>query len=228
MKDFCYIALGDSIALGTITYWNGTAGYPLRLLPGLRHRYGGLVFRSFARNGARAEDLLALIKNHLSLREWVRQADLITLSIGGNNLMGAVKVPGFTRFSPPALELGIRRFELAFPLLIQELRQLNPNCHLLVLTVYNPYSPSLEPGLCQVAQPYLNRINQCISIQNQIDLVDGARRFSMGPVERLCCMYPAAAPIFRNPHPTPLGQQVLAELHFQRLIQPSEQEKRTP
>ena len=32
MKDFCYIALGDSIALGTITYWSGTVGYPIRML----------------------------------------------------------------------------------------------------------------------------------------------------------------------------------------------------
>ncbi len=65
MKDFCYIALGDSIALGTITYWSGTVGYPIRMLPELRRRYGRIAFRNFARNGDRRDLLLRLKPAHL-------------------------------------------------------------------------------------------------------------------------------------------------------------------
>lgn len=101
MKDFCYIALGDSIALGTITYWSGTVGYPIRMLPELRRRYGRIAFRNFARNGDRAEDLLLRLKTSASLRHWVQNADLITLCIGGNNVMAAVQIPGFTRALSP-------------------------------------------------------------------------------------------------------------------------------
>ena len=154
MKDFCYIALGDSIALGTITYWSGTVGYPIRMLPELRRRYGRIAFRNFARNGDRAEDLLLRLKTSASLRHWVQNADLITLCIGGNNVMAAVQIPGFTRAYLPGLEAGTRRFERVYPQIIRELRRLNPHCRLLSMTVYNPYSCRRDqpvypgPGRC--------------------------------------------------------------------------------
>ena len=206
MKDFCYIALGDSIALGTITYWSGTVGYPIRMLPELRRRYGRIAFRNFARNGDRAEDLLLRLKTSASLRHWVQNADLITLCIGGNNVMAAVQIPGFTRAYLPGLEAGTRRFERVYPQIIRELRRLNPHCRLLSMTVYNPYSCRREPALFRLAQKYLGRINRCIRAQEDVILVDAAQRFSLGPIEKLCCLYPRMGALFRNPHPTQIGR----------------------
>ena len=214
MKDFCYIALGDSIALGTITYWSGTVGYPIRMLPELRRRYGRIAFRNFARNGDRAEDLLLRLKTSASLRHWVQNADLITLCIGGNNVMAAVQIPGFTRAYLPGLEAGTRRFERVYPQIIRELRRLNPHCRLLSMTVYNAYSCRREPALFRLAQKYLGRINRCIRAQEDVILVDAAQRFSLGPIEKLCCLYPRMGALFRNPHPTPWGQLQLAQLHL--------------
>ena len=217
MKDFCYIALGDSIALGTITYWSGTIGYPIRMLPELGRRYGRITFRSFARNGDRAEDLLLRLKASASLRRWVQQADLITLCIGGNNVMGSVGIPGFTRAYLPGLEAGTRRFERVYPQILRELRRLNPSCRLLTMTIYNPYSRLREPALHRLAQKYLGRINRCIRAQEGVLLVDAASRFACGPIEQLCCLYPRTGILFRNPHPTPWGQQCLAAMHLQAL-----------
>ncbi len=75
----------------------------------------------------------------------MQNADLITLCIGGNNVMAAVQIPGFTRAYLPGLEAGTRRFERVYPQIIRELRRLNPHCRLLSMTVYNPIPAGGNP-----------------------------------------------------------------------------------
>lgn len=129
-----YVALGDSIAfgIGSLTLF----GYPPRLAKALAlrlHRYVRLQNRS--RYGLTSTELLGLLEGSESLRRAVQSAGLITVNIGGNDLLQC-------HYDGACLPGALATFRTNWAGILREIRALNPGAPLLVLTLYNPYPVS--------------------------------------------------------------------------------------
>lgn len=96
-KQFTYISLGDSLALGENAYGDVQYGYSDYIASYLK-RNDLLAFYSkdFAKSGARIQDVSNMIlknetivmeKERYVLTELLRNADLVTLSIGANDVL---------------------------------------------------------------------------------------------------------------------------------------------
>ncbi|MCY6370046.1 SGNH/GDSL hydrolase family protein [Clostridium ganghwense] len=85
-----YIALGDSIAFGLSADLN--KGYVDLFKNYLKttEKYDELVLNNLAMTGDKSSDLLDKVKNDVKTRDAIRQANIITISIGGNNLLSPV------------------------------------------------------------------------------------------------------------------------------------------
>lgn len=225
MNDNLYVALGDSIATGTLHSFARVTSYTEYLFQILRKRGGLTRMVNLAHDGDTTRELLCKL-GQCWYQSWVRQAGLITLSIGGNNLMRAASIPGFTSVCCPKAAAGVRIFCSDWEKIIIRLRALNPHCPLLVMTVYNPYNrtPYLgngydaDRGLREFTERAIGQINGVIQSQCQgryaiADIHALFNRFSYGGMGRVSNLYSPGFYILRNPHPTPYGHWLLACAH---------------
>ena len=220
-----YLALGDSVATGAVTHFMFTVPYPVLLRDSLARQLGRPVLLvSRTRNGLTTRGMLRLLRRCPALQREVRRAGLITLSIGGNDLMKAAAVPGFSRISAPAAQCGQQEFLSCWPRLTALLRQLNPDAALEVMTIYNPYClapcPPCDSGLHRRTEAWLEPMNRQILLSGAAgctvaDVHGAFLSFSTGQMGRVVAMYPAG--LLRNPHPTPCGQRLIAQCHLRAL-----------
>lgn len=149
-----YVALGDSIPLGSYVDFDPE--------PFKNHHetyvdmFGSAMVAeeiyNYAVDGAKIEDLVYTTPSAIMLANLAR-ADVITLSIGGNNLMQSAMYPplepypmyNFNKINLLAAEFGQITFVELWPQLIAMIKSINPDVTLLVLNIYNPYS-STETG----------------------------------------------------------------------------------
>ncbi len=235
MSKLRYLALGDSIATGTLTYFSSTQSYTWHLANALEEYYrpyGGATYRNMAVDGDSTGMLLGRINSSETLRSLISGADIITLSIGGNDLLKAASVPGFTSLDLPRARQAIHSFPQNWERIIRTIRTLNPTAMLLTMTIYNPYSVSAslsgrymsDRGLHEGVEKLLAPLNDTI-VANQragyrvVDVYSAFQRFCHGQMGRVVCLYPASGGyIMRNPHPTPWGHRFIGRLHFQAFL----------
>lgn len=225
MNDMLYLALGDSIATGTLHNFARVTSYTGHLYHILRKRGYRTRMVSLAQDGDTTRELFYKLGQSW-FQSWVRRADLITLSIGGNNLMRAASIPGFTHVYIPKAEAGVRAFCSDWDKIIERLRALNPHCALLVMTVYNPYNHTqnlgggyrADRGLRELTERYLSKINAAIESQCQgrygiVDIHALFDRFSHGEMGLVASLYSSGLYILRNPHPTSYGHWLISRAH---------------
>lgn len=141
-----YLALGDSIPYGTYytDIWNyllggtDTYSYVEQIADDLAILPGNFTDETVSGNKARqVYDQLA------TLQGLVSDADLITLCVGGNDIMAAAgrSVSGLDKhdINWSVADAGRNSFETYWPLIIDRIEEFNPDVTLLVMTTYNPY-----------------------------------------------------------------------------------------
>lgn len=173
-----YVSLGDSIAVGHAidTNWEKDYGYQTqygengntatKIVPGcytelihnyLAGRYGKnfVTTKSFAHSGDTTADLRGKLE-HTIIKEAVEQADLITICIGANDILGKVLgvISDFIAKGSPVLEEIESSIEAGFVVLesdasvygsyrnlFAKIQSLNtkPNARFVFTNVYNPY-----------------------------------------------------------------------------------------
>ena len=148
-----YLVLGDSIGFGAGISNPQEANYG-RIVANTN----GYDYRNDAVNGHRTSDLLRRLQESAVAAD-VTWADIISVSIGGNNFlrgnMSQIIAEGlagnFTRFD----EI-VTQFAADLESIVARIRTLNPHAYLLLQTVYNPV-----PGgrVTAVYQEALNRLN---------------------------------------------------------------------
>lgn len=220
-----YLALGDSVATGTLHYFARVKSYTEYLYQILRQQECRTRGINLAQDGDTTRELLTKLRQGWFQR-WVRCADLITLSIGGNNLMRAASVPGFTSVCIPRAEAGVSAFCSDWEKIVRQLRLLNPHCTLLIMTVYNPYNHTsnlcsfyaADRGMWELTERFLCKMNREIELQCRgrykiVDIHALFDRFSYGEMFRVSSLYSSGLYIFRNPHPTAYGQWLISRLH---------------
>jgi lysophospholipase L1-like esterase len=239
VTDLIYVALGDSIATGTVapTFDNETTyvEYFGIFLHGDTGR--NVITRDFSSDGDQTSHLLDRLNGgDPDMIAQVRVADIITLSIGGNNLMNAAKyhtlflgfIPvdyyDFERIDLAKAEAGRQAFIIQFPAIIQKIRAYNPDAQIIVNTIYNPFKGIQDVANHTLLEGYLYRIDK-LGINDVILATDG---IDVAPVHQafetrhfdtkdaITYMYITDTYFgfeLRNPHPNHAGQVIIEEMH---------------
>lgn len=131
------LVLGDSLARGTGD--EDGRGFAQRLIPLLRPA-GPLELANLGVDGATSEDVRRLIES-ANVAALARSADLIVLSMGGNDLSRALPQSAGTPVEAVS-EIGRTRDRFAENLrvVLRALRAVNPSTPIAVVGLYNPFS----------------------------------------------------------------------------------------
>ena len=183
-----YVSLGDSIARGygldniAADRFSAVAGR-------LWEADSPVEVYNYGVDGQTSTELLEML-TEVSL-PGLADADVISVSIGANNVLG----PAFAflrnyylylyadpvqftdasiaeefRYFTDAADEGCAVLENDIPLLLSTLREINPDCEILFLTLYNPYEAvntifrinGMPIALDSLSDSYVGKINDCI------------------------------------------------------------------
>jgi lysophospholipase L1-like esterase len=125
-----YVALGDSLAagVGSFTFFGYVPRYALSLMWRLRRI---VLTTNLGRFGLTSGQLLAALRADQQFRGAVRRAKLITIDIGGNDLLHC-------NYQEDCLERALAEFRTNWEAILAEVRTLNPAAVLFAITLYNP------------------------------------------------------------------------------------------
>jgi lysophospholipase L1-like esterase len=153
-KDIRVLALGDSLTEGVGDY-EQKGGYVSRLRQQLLHHKGvrTLSVVNLGKRGLRISQLDDVVNQHLNE---VQQADLIFITIGGNDIMRIVR-SHFFDLSYALFEKEQKRFAKRLDHLLAMIRTSNQHAVIVLIGLYNPFSSSL---------PNIPEINDVIELWN--------------------------------------------------------------
>lgn len=134
-----YTAIGDSLTEGIGDLTNSGGFVPL-VGKDLQERYrlNGVQIDNFGKNGDRSDQILKRIKKNEEIQEGIATADLITLTVGGNDLMKVIKGDVF-RLTKNSFEKPLKNYQKEVKKLFTEIRKYNADAPIYVLGIYNPF-----------------------------------------------------------------------------------------
>jgi len=155
---FRVVALGDSLTRGAGD--DGKGGYPGRVAEGLRKRGLTVEIDNLGVDGAETGDLLAKVSQP-GARERIARADLILMSIGGNDLTHSVPAlgTGASDADPAIATLGRARGNLLEALKL--VRAANAKAPMRLLGLYDPFVSDAEGR--RLAREVLLRYNTMLA-----------------------------------------------------------------
>ncbi|ATP40097.1 lysophospholipase [Solibacillus sp. R5-41] len=138
-RDVKYLALGDSLTRG-IGDETKEFGYTIRLQKELEKwsAVKEVELDNRGKNGRRSDQLLALLqKGHYD--EEIAGADLITVTLGGNDVMKVVKKNIF-KLQKTMFDKEVPKFTANYEEIMAEIRMRNPEVPIILVGFYNPFS----------------------------------------------------------------------------------------
>lgn len=131
------VGLGDSLTEGVGDELK-REGYIGRLQKDIS-QYKGIeevILTNTAKRGRRSDQLLKMLKDG-EIDHQLRKAHIITLTVGGNDIMKVVKKELFD-YRVEAFEKELVRFERNYAQILDEIREINSDAPLVLLGIYNP------------------------------------------------------------------------------------------
>lgn len=134
-----YTAIGDSLTEGIGDLTNSGGFVPL-VASDLQERYhlNGVQTDNFGKNGDRSDQILKRIKKSQEIQDGLTSADVITLTVGGNDLMKVIKGDVF-RLTKNSFEKPLKKYQKEVEKLLTEIRKYNGHAPIYVLGIYNPF-----------------------------------------------------------------------------------------
>ncbi|WP_342526166.1 SGNH/GDSL hydrolase family protein [Chryseomicrobium sp. FSL W7-1435] len=159
-----YVALGDSIAAGQTPYRQIDQGYT-DLIAGELARNGQLALfsKDLAFPGFTAEQVLESIQSD-EAQDLVKQATLITISAGANDLLRIVNAnpdQGTLAYQQLQADFSLNQARKSIDTLLQELQQLAPQAEIYLVGYYFAY-PHVAEFQKRGTEKELNRLNQIL------------------------------------------------------------------
>ncbi len=219
-----YVALGDSVPYGS----GDVAGHSFVFSYArfVEHDTGAsVVVHNLASDGGTSRDLLALLKGDASARRQLKAAEIITISIGGNDLQAGIGDYVSRTCGGPdnqdCFRRGLASFERTWPKLLGTLLRLRTtrNTIIRVTNDYNPFpgnsqaATNLGTDFVDIFTPYLVKLNayRCsVARRNRIPCADVARAFN-GPGEDQSAFAKGLIGRDRFAHPSAKGHRVIAQ-----------------
>ncbi|MGM9950511.1 MAG: S-layer homology domain-containing protein [Lysinibacillus sp.] len=153
-----YLALGDSLAAGMIETGEIGTGYTDFLAEMLKEN--GLLAsynKGFAYPGYKTDQILTELNKDVekpssetgetvSLLDEVKKADVITISVGANDVLGNVKrdEEGNIGFDMSEVQKAIGKMVGNYDAILKRIAQLNPTADVFVMGYYNPFPHATE------------------------------------------------------------------------------------
>lgn len=162
-----YLALGDSLTRG-VGDETRNYGYTVRLQNELEKwpMIESAELDNRGKNGRRSDQLLDLLqRGHYD--EELAEADLISISIGGNDVMKIVKNNLF-KMTKSMFDKELPRFNNRYEQVIEEIRKINTDAPIILVGFYNPFSIVLDE-----VTPFDPIINEWNSTIEQLAVKDG-------------------------------------------------------
>ncbi|HWL11780.1 MAG TPA: GDSL-type esterase/lipase family protein [Ureibacillus sp.] len=134
-----YLALGDSLTQG-VGDEERKNGYTKRLVEKLEQwkEISQVVLDNRGKRGRRSDQLLKLLeKGHYDYE--LKNSELITITIGGNDIMKVVKKDIF-ELKREDFDKELTNFQERYEQILKEIREINPDVPIMVIGLYNPFS----------------------------------------------------------------------------------------
>ncbi|MEK4080286.1 GDSL-type esterase/lipase family protein [Solibacillus sp. FSL K6-1126] len=134
-----YLALGDSLTRG-VGDETQDYGYTIRLQQELEKwpMVEEVELDNRGKNGRRSNQLLSLLKRgHYD--EELKKANLVTITLGGNDVMKIVKKNLFS-MKKSMFDKELPKFAKRYKQVIAEIRRVNPEVPIILVGFYNPFS----------------------------------------------------------------------------------------
>ena len=156
--DYLYTALGDDISKSPEAFL--LYGFVYRIKQYLKLKNTHLVFNNFAKPLFTSSQLLWQLKNDSYIRQCVKKSKVITISIGGNNLLDGV-FKNFSDIDGRACKDGIKQFREDWPNILYFIRNsIGSKASIYIMTLYNPYS--YDDRNYSMAEYYVSTLNLII------------------------------------------------------------------
>ncbi|MBO0476851.1 SGNH/GDSL hydrolase family protein [Vagococcus sp. DIV0080] len=138
-------AVGDSLTegIGDTTH---TGGYVPLLQTDLSENYPIDVVQAenFGKSGDRSDQILKRIKKDEEMQNSIRKADVILVTVGGNDLMKVIQSKIFNKLTLKTFVKPREKYQKELEKMYQEIRQLNPDAPIYQLGIYNPFYKSFS------------------------------------------------------------------------------------
>lgn len=134
-----YVALGDSLTEGVGDATDSGGFVPL-VARELEHtnRLNAVQTTNAGKSGDRSDQILKRLKNSKSIQNDLQSADIITVTVGGNDLMKVIKNDAL-HLTQKSFEKPLSSYKKEVTKLFSELRKYNETAPIYVLGIYNPF-----------------------------------------------------------------------------------------
>lgn len=135
---FHYVAIGDSLTQGVGDTSNQGGFVPL-VAQSLVNDYGyQLSYDNFGVSGNTSAQILKRMKGQSEIQESLEKADVMTLTVGGNDLRKTI-LDNFSHLELETFDKPIKSYQKRLVQIIKEARKNNPDLPIYVLGIYNPF-----------------------------------------------------------------------------------------
>lgn len=132
------VAVGDSLTEG-VGDTTGQGGFVPFLAKDLQDFHGYQVSSAnYGVAGNTSKQILKRMKTDKRLVKSLKEADLLTLTVGGNDILAVIRKQ-FSNLTVSSFEKEIVPYQERLGLLIEEARRQNPDLPIYILGVYNPF-----------------------------------------------------------------------------------------
>jgi hypothetical protein len=200
-----YLALGDCLTKGPLALF--LDGFAYRFCRFLSCTHRCVNCRNLGRFGLKSWGLLRQLKCDREVKYAVKEADIITISIGGNNILRSAS-NNYTCINKRIAHEGIEYFREDWPKILYNIRNtLCSEAEVYVMNLYNPYCPN-DPNY-EIADYFICELNSIIEDRRLINIysynvVDVYCKFERNKDKEWTFFQNI---FFRDPHPNWEGNQ---------------------
>lgn len=141
-KKILLVALGDSLTHGQGDE-KKQGGYVGQIKTRLEDKYGNQVTtENFGVTGDRSDQIKARLDSQREIQTGLKSADVIVMTVGGNDLMQTLEKAAFSTSSVTVekdVNAAGKLYQTKLTALFKDVRKYNPNAQLFVFSIYNPF-----------------------------------------------------------------------------------------
>lgn len=179
------VGLGDSLTYGQQDPTN-RGGYVYLIKQKLHHSYDVKVSTSnYGKTGDRTDQIQDRLENNPAMQKKISEADVITMTFGGNDLMQVLQNNFQLLFANKLSSImpqRERQYQQKVESLMQTVRHYNPAAPIFVISVYNPfyvYFPTVT-ALQKYTNQWVELTQKTVTAQPRVYFVNVNQRLSQG------------------------------------------------
>lgn len=227
------VAIGDSLTEGVGDTTNSGGYVPLvaNLLEETDN-YKKITTSNYGKSGDRSDQILARFNENETMQEDVEGADIVVLTVGGNDIIQTFK-QNFLTIAEDSFIAPRETYEENLRMLFTAIKEVNPELELYIFGIYNPYS-AYFPEVTEmqtILKEWNNQTQEVVNETENATFVSIADLFDQTLVqeekeESLIEGTDQKRSEVKNPylyeedlfHPNEAGYELMAETLFQAII----------